>query len=164
MRLRPLIAFAAAAMVALVLAGCAQNSTAPVTDYRGEPKGVAAPASSAGGAPFSVWLDGGKQFTVTMYGSAGCPPVATRYRLVGHNQMVLTVTNSSVRSVLKTPGAKKQGDISTPSSSATGAAMCAPGYVPHTTVFATPNTVDVNTDVSITGGGMTWVLSGIPVK
>ncbi len=134
-------ACAAMGFAVLALAGCAQNSTRPVTDYRGEPKGVEAPPSSAGGAPFSVWLDGGSRFTVTLYGSSSCPPVATRYRLTGHNKVELAVAKPSGKSK-----------------------ACTMDYVPHTTVFATPNTIDRHSDVSVTGQGLTWVLAGMPEK
>jgi hypothetical protein len=124
----------------LALAGCSQNSTKPVTDYRGEPKGVEAPPSSAGGAPFSVWLKNGDEFTVTLYGSSTCAPVATRFKLTGHNKVELTVPDPA------------KGKI------------CTMDYAPHTTVFATPNTIDRKADVSITGQGMTWTLAGIRSK
>lgn len=130
----------AASAVVLVLAGCSQNSAKPVTDYRGEPKGVEAPPSSAGGAPFSVWLENGDQFTVTLYGSSSCAPIATRFKLTGHNRVELTVPK---------PDKNKP---------------CTADYAPHTTVFATPNTIDRHSDVSITGQGMTWTLAGIPSK
>ncbi|GAB3809176.1 hypothetical protein GCM10028798_36400 [Humibacter antri] len=137
---RVVVASAVAGFAVLALAGCAQNSTKPVTDYKGEPKGVEAPASSAGGAPFSVWLKGGDQFTVTLYGSSTCPPVPSRFSLTGHNKVELTM-----------PKAPKNK-------------ICTMDYVPHTTVFATPNTVDRHTDVSVTGQGLTWRLTGLPSK
>lgn len=126
-----------AGLTVVALAGCSQNSTKPITDYHGEPKGVEAPSSSAGGAPFSVWLKNGDQFTVTLYGSSKCPPVATKFTLTGHNKMKLTISTG-----------KKN-------------AICTMDYVPHTTVFATPNTIDRSTDVSISGQGMTWILGGL---
>lgn len=129
-----------AAVAVLALAGCSQNSTKPVTDYPGEPKGVAAPPSSAGGAPFSVWLKNGDQFTVTLYGSSTCAPVASRFKLTGHNKVVLTVPKPEKNKV------------------------CTMDYVPHTTVFATPNTIDRNADVAVTGQGMTWKLAALPPK
>jgi hypothetical protein len=135
------LASAVAGLTVIALAGCAQNSTKPVTDYKGEPKGVEAPASSAGGAPFSVWLKSGDQFTVTLYGSSTCPPVATRFKLTGHNKVDLTIPK---------PGDKGK--------------VCTMDYVPHTTVFSTPNTIDRNTDVSVSGQDLTWVLKGIPSK
>ena len=137
-RSRVAVASLVAGLTVLALAGCAQNSTKPVTDYKGEPKGVEAPASSAGGAPFSVWLKGGDQFTVTLYGSSTCPPVATRFKLTGHNKVELTVPK---------PGSKGK--------------VCTMDYVPHTTVFATPNTIDRHSDVAVTGQGLTWTLRGM---
>lgn len=137
---RVAVASVVAGLTMLALAGCAQNSTKPVTDYKGEPKGVEAPASSAGGAPFSVWLKGGDQFTVTLYGSSTCPPIASRFKLTGHNKVELTIPQ---------PDKKK---------------ICTMDYVPHTTVFATPNTIDRHSDVSVTGQGLTWVLGGLSSK
>jgi ABC-type phosphate transport system substrate-binding protein len=140
-RSRVAVASLVAGLTVLALAGCAQNSTKPVTDYKGEPKGVEAPASSAGGAPFSVWLKGGDQFTVTLYGSSTCPPVATRFKLTGHNKVELTVPK---------PGSKGK--------------VCTMDYVPHTTVFATPNTIDRHSDVAVTGQGLTWTLRRMSSK
>jgi hypothetical protein len=37
-------------------------------------------------------------------------------------------------------------------------------YVPHTTVFATPNTIDRHSDVAVTGQGLTWTLRGMSSK
>ncbi|WP_243062247.1 hypothetical protein [Humibacter sp. RRB41] len=135
------MASAVAVLAVVALAGCAQNSTKPITDYKGEPKGVDAPANSAGGAPFSVWLKGGDQFSVTLYGSSTCPPRVTRFALTGHNKMELTVPD---------PAAKGK--------------ICTMDYVPHTTVFSTPNTIDRKSDVSITGQSMTWVLNALTSK
>ena len=130
------LASAVAVLAVAALAGCTQNSTKPITDYKGEPKGVEAPASSAGGAPFSVWLKGGDQFSVTLYGSSTCPPRATRFALTGHNKVELTISKAAKNKV---------GTMD---------------YVPHTTVFSTPNTIDRTSDVSISGQGLTWVLEG----
>jgi hypothetical protein len=129
-----------AAVLAIVLAGCSTNSTRPVSDYRGEPKGVQAPPASAGGAPFSVWLQNGDQFTITLYGSSACPPIATKYSLVGRNKMTITVPAPA-------PGKK-----------------CTMDYTPHTTVFSTPNTVDRHSTVTITAQQMTFTLAPLPAK
>jgi len=142
---RPRLRAAVAAGVAgvaltVLLSGCSTNSTQPVTDYRGEPKGVDAPAASAGGAPFSVWLKGGDQFTITLYGSSACPPKATKYRLVGKNTMKITVPEP------------------------TGTKKCTMDYTPHTTVFDTPNTVDRHAKVTITAQKMTFTLAPLSKK
>ncbi|GAB3393407.1 hypothetical protein GCM10027568_22420 [Humibacter soli] len=134
------MASAVALLTVAALAGCAENSTKAVTNYKGEPKGVEAPPSSAGGAPFSVWLKGGDQFTVTLYGSSTCPPVASSYKLTGHNKVELTIP---------LPDASKP---------------CTMDYVPHTTVFATSNTIDRKADVSISGQGQSWVLKAMSSK
>lgn len=140
-RLSRLILASLVAGVAVIgLAGCAQNSPKPITDYKGEPKGVVAPPSSAGGAPFSVWLKGGDEFTVTLYGSSTCPPVPSRFTLTGHNKMELTIPTTAKNKV------------------------CTKDYVPHTTVFVTPNTIDRHADVSISGQGVMWILQGMSSK
>lgn len=139
-RARVVAASVVAGLVVLALAGCAQNSTKPITDYKGEPKGVEAPPSSAGGAPFSVWLKSGDQFTVTLYGSSTCPPIASRFKLTGHNKIELTVAGP--------PKGRP----------------CTMDYVPHTTVFATPNTIDRHSNVAVTGQGLTWVLQALSSK
>lgn len=127
-----------AGLLALGLSACG-NSATPVKDYPGEPRGVPAPPSSAGGAAFSVWLEGGNQFTVTLYGSSGCPPVGTGYTLKAKNWVVVQVKDYGNRA-------------------------CTADYVPHTTVFSTPNTIDRNRDVTITAKGQTFVLAGLPQK
>ena len=143
-RQRSRLAAGAAGAVGLalvvLLTGCSTNSTHAVDDYRGEPKGVDAPAASAGGAPFSVWLKGGGQFTITLYGSSVCPPKATKFRLVGKNTMKITVPQPST--------AKK----------------CTADYTPHTTVFDTPNTVDPHRKVTITAQKMTFTLAPLAAK
>jgi hypothetical protein len=131
-------------LAALALTGCAQNSTHPLTDYRGEPKGMTPPESSAGGAPYSMWLKGGDQFSVTLYGSSTCPPVATRYRLTGKNQVELTVSTTG-------------GSTSSPK-------PCTMDFVPHTTVFGTPNTINRAADVTFTGQQTRWVLAALPSR
>jgi len=113
-------------VAALALAGCSSTSTTPITNYRGEPKGIEAPPSSAGGAPFSVWLKDGAQFTVTAYGSSTCPPVGTGFTVTGTNKITIDI---------KTYAKDK---------------ICTMDYVPHTTVFATPNEVDPHKDAKIT--------------
>ncbi|HWU45892.1 MAG TPA: hypothetical protein VN133_03950 [Humibacter sp.] len=140
LRSRAVVFGAVAIGLTIALAGCSTNSTKPVTDYAGEPKGIDAPAASAGGAPFSVWLKNGDQFTITLYGSSVCPPIATKYSLVGKNTMKVTVP--------QTPTGKK----------------CAMDYTPHTTVFSTPNTIDRHRKVMITAQQMTFTLAPLTAK
>lgn len=125
----------------IMLVGCASSntplSTSPVESYQGEPKGVDAPPSSAGGAPFSVWLKDGDQFTVTLYGSSSCPPEPTSFTVGKKNDITLT---------LPKPAANK---------------ACTADYIPHTSVFATPAAIDRHTDVKITGQGMIFTLPAL---
>ncbi|MEO6828133.1 MAG: hypothetical protein ABI255_10975 [Microbacteriaceae bacterium] len=116
------LALALTAVVAL--AGCSASDPSPVTDYRGEPHGVAAPPSSAGGAAFAVWLKDGKQFAVTLYGSSTCPPKSSSFRVIGSNKLKLALEPLPDR-------------------------PCTMDYVPHTTVFATPSALRITRDVQI---------------
>lgn len=125
---------------ALTLAGCSSASTKPVTDYKGEPKGVDAPASSAGGAPFSVWLKDGKQFTVTAYGSSGCPPIGTGYGISDTNEITVKIK--------KYPKKK----------------VCTMDYVPHTTVFETVSDLNPHKDVKVTVQDLRYTLPALPKK
>ena len=125
------------AITALTLAGCSSPSTKPITDYKGEPKGVEAPPSSAGGAPFSVWLKKGTQFTVTTYGSSSCPPVGTGLSVTDANKITVTI---------KTYPKDK---------------VCTMDYTPHTTVFATPGNVDPHKDTKITVQDVRYTLQAL---
>ena len=135
---RTALASVVATLALVALAGCAQTSTKAVTSYHGDPKGVEVPAGATGDSPFSVWLKGGDQFSVTLYGSSTCPPVATKIDVTSHNHVTLTV----------------------PSPTAKGK-VCTMDFVPHTTVFTTPGAIDRKTNVSITGQGSTWVLKAL---
>jgi len=135
---RTVAASAITVIAVLALAGCAQSSTKALTDYHGEPRGVEAPATHTGDTPFSVWLKGGDQFTVTLYGSSTCPPVATQFSLTSHNHVSLTVPKPSDKGK-----------------------FCTMDFVPHTTVFSTPSAIDRKADVSVTGQATTWVLKAL---
>ncbi|HEY5221727.1 MAG TPA: hypothetical protein VIJ18_01570 [Microbacteriaceae bacterium] len=125
-----------AASVAIALAGCSGSPTAPITSYPGEPKGVTAPPSSAGGAPFSVWLKNGAQFTVTTYGSSTCPPVGTDFAVTGTNQLTVAIKEYKGK-------------------------VCTMDYVPHTTVFATPNDINPHKDVKVTVQALRFTLPAL---
>jgi hypothetical protein len=131
------VAVAMAASLALTLVACSGASNKPITDYKGEPKGVDAPPSSAGGAPFSVWLKDGARFTVTLYGSSTCPPIGTAIETTGKNKVTVAVA--------KPP--KNQ--------------PCTMDYVPHTTVFATPSAVDPHSDVKVTVQDIRFTLQAL---
>jgi hypothetical protein len=135
-RRRPLLGIAGAIVVLAALAGCSTSLFHPVDDYKGEPKGVVPPASSAGGAAYAVWLKGGAQFAIVLYGSSTCPPKVATVESVGSNQ-------------LKATPAPIQGSV------------CTSDYVPHTTVFATPGSVTTTSDVTIKLPDSTLTLPGI---
>jgi hypothetical protein len=120
---RPLAALAAVAVVA-VLAGCGSAPGRPLEDYAGEPKGVDAPASSAGGASWAAWLEDGAQFAIVLYGSSSCPPKV---------QNINTTADDTITATL----APAPGGI------------CTRDYVPHTTVFATPDRVAKGAEVKV---------------
>jgi hypothetical protein len=126
------------AVTALSLAGCSSTSTTPITNYAGEPKGVEAPPSSAGGAPFSVWLKKGTQFTITTYGSSTCPPIGTGLTVTGSNKITIAI---------KTYPKDK---------------ICTMDYAPHTTVFGTPGQVDPHKDAKITVQDVRFTLQALP--
>ncbi|WP_344791364.1 hypothetical protein [Gryllotalpicola daejeonensis] len=136
---RGLVALAA---VGLLLAGCAQQASVspdPLDHYKGEPKGVDAPASSAGGAPWAVWMKkDGSEFAVTLYGSAECPPYATGYKVTAPDQITMKV--------------KDAGDD------------CPEGYAPFTTVFQTPNNLDRNVTIQFTAQSTHFYLAPIKKK
>ncbi|WP_344776696.1 hypothetical protein [Gryllotalpicola kribbensis] len=134
--------FAALAAAGLLLAGCAQQASVspdPVEHYKGEPKGVTAPASSAGGAPWAVWMDkAGDEFAVTLYGSADCPPYATGYKVTAPDQITMKLK-------------KAAGD-------------CPDGYMPFTTVFQTPPNLDREVTIQFTAQQTHFYLAPIKKK
>ncbi|MDR6610738.1 hypothetical protein [Leifsonia sp. 1010] len=119
-----LLPAAAAILVVAALAGCSAAPGRPVEDYSGEPKGIDAPASSAGGASWAAWLDGGDRFAIVLYGSSTCPP------------KVANVTASADDTITATLAPAPGG-------------ICTRDYVPHTTVFATPDRIAKGTGVNI---------------
>ncbi|NEN04622.1 hypothetical protein G3T36_01930 [Diaminobutyricibacter tongyongensis] len=135
-RRRPILGIAGALVVLAALAGCSTSMSHPVTDYKGEPKGVVPPASSAGGAAYAVWLKGGAQFAIVLYGSSTCPPTVASVETIASNQ-------------LKATPAPITGSV------------CTQDYVPHTTVFATPSSVTTTSDVTIKLPDSTLTLPGL---
>lgn len=130
-----LAAFAVAAAFAVLLAGCAGTTGSErVTDYRGEPKGVEAPPSSAGGSPWAAWLEGGDKLAITLYGSSGCPPVVED----------LDVTDNEVDVQVKQYPADR---------------VCTMDYVPHTSVFRTPSELDRGQPVEFTADDVMFTLA-----
>lgn len=116
---------AAAALAAVVaLAGCSATPSKPVTDYSGEAKGVRAPASSAGGASWAAWLNGGAQFAIVLYGSSSCPPKVANIAATDDHTITATLAPA--------PGG-----------------ICTRDYAPHTTVFTTPDRITKTAQVSV---------------
>jgi hypothetical protein len=120
-RLLPAVA---ALAVVTVLAGCTGAPGRPVEDYAGEPKGVQAPASSAGGASWAAWLEDGAQFAIVLYGSSSCPPKVQNVDATGDDTITATLAPA--------PGG-----------------ICTRDYVPHTTVFATPDRIKQGVEVKV---------------
>ncbi|MGN7797685.1 hypothetical protein [Leifsonia sp. 22587] len=129
---RPLAALAGLALLA-GLTGCSAGAGKPVEDYAGEPKGVQAPASSAGGASWAAWLDDGAQFAIVLYGSSSCPP------------KVQNATASSGTRITATLAPAPGG-------------ICTRDYVPHTTVFTTPDRISKTAEVTVDLAGSTLTL------
>lgn len=111
--------------IAVALAGCSGPSVKPVDNYSGEPKGVEAPASSAGGAAYAVWMNDGEQFAIALYGSSTCPPRVQWISVTASNQIKATLEPA--------PGG-----------------VCTHDYVPHTTVFTIPHGITTTSAVTIT--------------
>ncbi|HEY2556475.1 MAG TPA: hypothetical protein VGI08_05170 [Diaminobutyricibacter sp.] len=135
-RRRPLLGIAGAVIVLAALAGCSTSVSHPVDDYKGEPKGVVPPASSAGGAAYAVWLKSGAQFAIVLYGSSTCPPTVATVESIASNQLKAT------------PAPISDG-------------VCTRDYAPHTTVFTTPRSVTTTSDVTIKLPDSTLTLPGI---
>jgi len=134
---RPLLSLAGGMLVLVALAGCGiKSQQQPVKDYSGEPTGVEAPASSAGGASWAAWLDDGRQFGIVLYGSSTCAPTVASISVTGDNQLKGTLSPA--------PGG-----------------VCTRDYVPHTTVFTTPKGVTTTSDVTITLPDGTLTIPGL---
>ncbi|AGW40552.1 hypothetical protein O159_03330 [Leifsonia xyli subsp. cynodontis DSM 46306] len=133
---RTAVALLLAVSGAALLAGCSTDSSKPVTDYAGEPKGVDAPASSAGGASWAAWLEQGRQLGIVLYGSSTCPPTVQSIQVTADNQLQATLAPVS-------------------------GGVCAQDYVPHTTVFATPARVSSASDVTIRLPDVAVALAGL---
>jgi len=133
------VSFAAAGTVllALALTGCSAAQHKPVDQYKGEPKGVEAPASSAGGAAYAVWMQQGERFAIALYGSSTCPPKIASVSVVASNQLKATLEPA--------PGG-----------------ICTRDYVPFTNVFDTPSGITTTSDVSIDLPDATLTLPGLP--
>jgi hypothetical protein len=114
----------AAVAATLALAGCSAAPAAPADDYKGEPHGVQAPARSAGGAEYAMWLDKGDRFAITLYGSSSCAPIADTMRVTGSNKVKVTLKP-------------------------TPKGACTADYAPHTSVFETPSAIRIGTNVTI---------------
>ena len=121
---RPLTSLVAVAAAVLLLAGCSSAQVKPDSDYAGEPKGVDAPASSAGGASWAAWTQNGKQFGIVLYGSSTCPPTVQSVKVIADNQLEATLSPAS-------------------------GGVCTHDLVPHTTVFTTPSSVTTTSDVTV---------------
>lgn len=118
------ISLAGAALLVAALAGCSPSQFKPVDDYAGEAKGVAAPASSAGGASWAAWLADGRQIGIVLYGSSTCPPLV---------ESISVVSKTAVKAMLApAPGG-----------------VCTRDYAPHTTVFDTPSGVSPTSRVDV---------------
>jgi len=123
-------------LAGLALTGCTAASSKPVEDYSGEPKGVEAPASSAGGAAWAVWMKDGDRFAIVLYGSSTCPPTVASVSVTASNQLKAMLEPA--------PGG-----------------VCTRDYVPHTTIFETPSGVTTTSDVTITLPDTTLTLPGL---
>ncbi|WP_431245614.1 hypothetical protein [Leifsonia xyli] len=83
-----------------------------------------APPSSAGGASWAAWLEEGTQFAIVLYGSSTCPPKVQNVEATGPK---------TIKAIL----APAPGGI------------CTRDFVPHTTVFATPDRIGKGVSVTV---------------
>jgi hypothetical protein len=141
MRIRTRTVAAVVGAGAAVLALSACMTTYPTEEYRGDPEGI---IQSAGGEDEGVmvsWLEQGTQIALTTWGSSGCPVVGSHISVVSPagqgNTVKITVEDIPDDQV------------------------CTMDYVPHTSVFWTPQEV-------ITGEPLTVQVLGeeleLPVK
>ena len=124
-------------VVTVALTGCTTHAIRPAEEYNGEPKGVDAPASSAGGAAWAAWMRNGGQIAIVLYGSSSCPP------------KVASISVSSA-SELKATLAPAPGGV------------CTRDYMPHTTIFPTPSGLKTTSDVSVVLPDATLSLPALP--
>jgi hypothetical protein len=120
-RLLPAVV-AVAALAALT--GCTGSPSRPLEDYAGEPKGVQPPASSAGGASWAVWMEDGDRLAIVLYGSSTCPPKVQNVAATGDAEITATLAPA--------PGG-----------------ICTRDFVPHTTVFGTPDRITKTGEVKV---------------
>lgn len=131
-------ALAASAVLLAALTGCAASSTSPVEDYSGPPQDATGTVEINDDGTGGAWIGSdGSEFAVTVSGSSTCPPVATGYSVTGNN--AITVTLAEI------PADK----------------ACTADFVPHTTVFNTPDGFDNNQDLGVTVGESTFTIPAL---
>lgn len=113
-----LVLATAVAASALLLTGCSVTPTAPNAEYPGFPEGVE--AEGAEGEPQAAWLDYGQKIAITLFGSSTCPPIGNK----------ITVLEEAFEG--NAVGIELEPLPDRP---------CTMDYVPHTTVFWTPEDV-----------------------
>ena len=131
------VAVAALLVAGVALTGCTAHATKPAEEYNGEPKGVDAPASSAGGAAWATWMQDGGQIAIVLYGSSSCPPRVASIAVTSHSTVTATLAPA--------PGG-----------------VCSRDYAPHTTIFPTPSGVKTTSAVQIVLPDATLTLPGLP--
>lgn len=132
-------AVAGAGVAVLALAGC--MTTYPTESFRGDPE---EPLQSVGGEGEGVmisWLHQGGQIALTTWGSSSCPVVGSDISVVSPagegNTVAITTEN---------PAADQ---------------ICTMDYVPHTSVFWTPQEVITGEPLTVQVLGEEFVL---PIK
>lgn len=124
-RFLALTRFLAVTVVAvLVTAGCTESWTRPLENYSGEPKGISAPAESAGGSSWAAWLVDGQRLAVILYGSSTCPQTIAGLSITGEQELTATLDPAL-------------------------GGVCARDLVPHTTVFETPEGINPKLEVTM---------------
>lgn len=124
------------AVAVLLLSGCSGQAPVqktPLQGYAGEPTGIAVPSTAAGGAPWASWLDGGKEFSVTLYGTSACPAATTGYSVQAPDEVALHVAGN-----------------------------CPLEYQPYTSIYQTPPTIDQAVTIRFSAQGMYFYLAPLP--
>lgn len=118
--------FAAVALTALVITGCASGTGSTPTSTP-EPSGTAEPSPTPGTIDdlAAAWLDEGREIAVITWGSSGCVPQFTD---VGASGQEITVT-------LENPDPQ---------------AACTADYAPRASLVPVPDGVDLAKDVTVT--------------
>jgi len=134
---RSAYAITVASLLVGVLAGCGASAQSPIEDYSGPPRNAAGEVEFGEDGTAGAWLEEGASFAVTVSGSSTCPPVASGFSVTGNNAVTVTLE--------EIPPDK----------------ACTADFVPHTTVFSTPDEFDPGQELGVTVGTSTFAIPAL---